>query len=117
MSTQNDKMVMGMVDLSNVGDDAKLYIRILFEKNQRLEKENKELKEAVGVGMVGNEERKFFIQNTGELEKENQELKEKFEWRNRCWTCGEAQGIHRVHQGDDAMGGGEYAYYCDDCVE
>ena len=38
------KNTMGMMDFSNIGDDAELYIKILFEKNQRLEKENKELR-------------------------------------------------------------------------
>ena len=53
MSSENSKNMLGMVDLSNVGDDALLYIKILFEKTQRLEKENKELKEVVRICMVG----------------------------------------------------------------
>ena len=40
---------LGMVDLSNVGDDALLYIKILFEKTQRLEKEKKELRKDLNM--------------------------------------------------------------------
>ena len=75
MSSENSKNMLGMVDLSNVGDDTLLYIKILFKKTQRLEKENKELKEVAGIGMVGDEERKFFIQHSTKVEKENEKLK------------------------------------------
>ena len=90
MSSENSKNMLGMVDLSNVGDDALLYIKILFEKTQRLEKENKELKEVVGIGMVGDEERKFFIQHSTKVEKENEKLKKDLNMLN-WYLCSTGQ--------------------------
>ena len=46
---ENSKVQLGMVDLSNVGDDALLYIKILFEKTQRLEKENQKLRKDLNM--------------------------------------------------------------------
>ena len=77
-----------------------------------LKKENKELKGAVGVGMVGDEERKFFIQHTSKVEKENKELKDKMnklqEWKNNQmegWKWNESSSDESEDEGDRCYNG------------
>ena len=52
MSSKNSKNTMGMSDFSNIRDDHMFYIKVLFEKNQRLEKEREELKKELEIFMA-----------------------------------------------------------------
>ena len=77
-----------------------------------LKKENKELKGEVGVGMVGDEERKFFIQHTSKVEKENKELKDKMnklqEWKNNQmegWKWNSSSSDESEDEGDRCYNG------------